>query len=140
MFTTAVVVAGINTFVYGTLLTRVSDNALKIAAGYSFWVDLIFTGLIGAMAVATGSLTGLMISAVTGLFISLALYGVKWYHGSATYKRVKVEGKRFKQVMLVEQGPTGLPACLKFIETPVKGIMNFVTKIRGNRTTMKTVV
>ena len=82
-----VVISAITVCVYFTLAFRVHSLAPKLAAGHSFWVDLLFTGMIALFAGATGSLTALMISSVTGLFISLSLFGMKWYYGSAKFVR-----------------------------------------------------
>ena len=91
-----VVISAITVCVYFTLAFRVHSLAPKLAAGHSFWVDLLFTGMIALFAGATGSLTALMISSVTGLFISLSLYGMKWYYGSAKFVR-KVNPKTGKK-------------------------------------------
>ena len=91
-----VVISAITCIVYFTLAFRVHSLAPKLAAGHSFWVDLLFTGMIALFAGATGSLTALMISSVTGLFISLSLYGMKWYYGSAKFVR-KVNPKTGKK-------------------------------------------
>lgn len=84
---TVICISAITVFVYYTLAFRIHPNAARLAAGHSFWVDLIFTGVIAAFAGLTGSLTALMISSVTGLFISLSLFGMKWYYGSAKFIR-----------------------------------------------------
>lgn len=80
-------ISAITVFVYATLCTRIHKNVIYLAAGHSFWVDLLFTGVIAIFAGVTGSLTAMMISSVTGLFISLGLFGLKWYHGSAKIVR-----------------------------------------------------
>lgn len=84
---TVVSISAITVFVYFTLAFRIHPDAALLAAGHSFWVDLLFTGVIAAFAGITGSLTAMMISAVTGLFISLSLFGMKWYYGSARFVR-----------------------------------------------------
>ena len=96
-----VVISAITCIVYFTLAFRVHSLAPKLAAGHSFWVDLLFTGMIALFAGATGSLTALMISSVTGLFISLSLYGMKWYYGSAKFVR-KVNPKTGKKGWKIE--------------------------------------
>lgn len=117
-----VVISAITVIVYFTLFTRIHRLAPKIAAGHSFWIDLLFTGMIAAFAGATGSLTALMISSVTGLFISLSLFGMKWYFGSAKIVR-KINpktGKKSWKLGVQEYGPTKklpsvLQSCLNMI-------------------------
>lgn len=93
---TVVSISAITVFVYFTLAFRIHPDAALLAAGHSFWVDLLFTGVIAAFAGITGSLTAMMISAVTGLFISLSLFGMKWYYGSAKFVR-KINPKTGKK-------------------------------------------
>lgn len=126
MLGTAIAVSTINVIVYGTLAQRVHPDALKLCAGYSFWVDLLFTGIVAGMAVATGSLTALIISSVTGLFISFSLYAVKWVHGSAKFAIVKEydveKGKDVRRIRKVFSGPTGLPKPLSFLSPIVSRV------------------
>lgn len=113
-----VVISAITVIVYFTLFARIHRLAPKLAAGHSFWVDLLFTGMIALFAGATGSLTALMISSVTGLFISLSLFGMKWYYGSAKFVR-KVNPKTGKKTW-------------KFgVEhyAPTKQVPSFITKV-----------
>lgn len=91
-----VVISAITVCVYFTLAFRIHKMAPKIIAGHSFWVDLLFTAVIAAFAGLTGSLTAMMISSVTGLFISLTLFGMNWYYGSARLVR-KVNAKTGKK-------------------------------------------
>ena len=84
---TAFVISVTTLVVYFSLAARIHSNMLLICAGHSFTVDLAFTALISVMAGITGSLTGLMISALTGLLISLSLFTIKWYYGSARIVR-----------------------------------------------------
>ena len=113
-----VVISAITVVVYFTLAFRVHRLAPKLAAGHSFWVDLLFTGMIALFAGATGSLTALMISSVTGLFISLSLFGMKWYYGSAKFVR-KVNPK------------TGKKSWKFGVEhyAPTKEVPSFITKV-----------
>ena len=109
-----VVISAITVCVYFTLAFRIHSLAPKLAAGHSFWVDLLFTGMIALFAGATGSLTALMISSVTGLFISLSLFGMKWYYGSAKITRkLNANGKKSWKLGVVYYPPTKqLPAFL----------------------------
>ena len=113
-----VVISAITVLVYFTLFARIHHLAPKLAAGHSFWVDLLFTGMIALFAGATGSLTALMISSVTGLFISLSLFAMKWYYGSAKFVR-KVNPK------------TGKKSWKFGVEhyAPTKQLPSFITKV-----------
>lgn len=113
-----VVISAITVFVYFTLAFRIHRLAPKLAAGHSFWVDLLFTGMIALFAGATGSLTALMISSVTGLIISLSLFVMKWYYGSAKFVR-KVNpktGKKSWKIGVEHYAPT-------------KQVPSFITKV-----------
>ena len=103
-----VVISAITVIVYFTLAFRIHKLAPKIIAGHSFWVDLLFTAVIAAFAGMTGSLTAMMISSVTGLFISLTLFGMKWYYGSARLvRKVNTEtGKKTWKLGIQEFPPT----------------------------------
>ena len=107
-----VCISAITVVVYFTLAFRVHKLAPKLASGHSFWVDLLFTGMIALFAGATGSLTALMISSVTGLFISLSLFGMKWYYGSAKIvRKLNKNGKKSWKLGVEEYPPTKqLPA------------------------------
>lgn len=119
-----VVISAITVVVYFTLFARVHRLAPKLAAGHSFWVDLLFTGMIALFAGATGSLTALMISSVTGLFISFSLFGMKWYYGSAKFvRKLNKHGKKSWKIGVEEYPPTKtLPTFLS----------NAFNKMRGN--------
>ena len=115
-----VVISAITVLVYFTLFARIHHLAPKLAAGHSFWVDLLFTGMIALFAGATGSLTALMISSVTGLFISLSLFGMKWYYGSAKFVRKinPVTGKKTWKFGVQHFAPTKkLPSFLQSIKS-----------------------
>ena len=115
-----VVISAITVLVYFTLFARIHHLAPKLAAGHSFWVDLLFTGMIALFAGATGSLTALMISSVTGLFISLSLFGMKWYYGSAKFVRKTnaVTGKKTWKFGVQHFAPTKkVPAFLQTIKS-----------------------
>ena len=115
-----VVISAITVLVYFTLFARIHHLAPKLAAGHSFWVDLLFTGMIALFAGATGSLTALMISSVTGLFISLSLFGMKWYYGSAKFVRKTnaVTGKKTWKFGVQHFAPTKkVPAILQSIKS-----------------------
>lgn len=105
---TVVCISAITVFVYFTLAFRIHKKAPKIIAGHSFWVDLLFTFVIATFAAVTGSLTAMMISSVTGLFISLSLFGMKWYYGSARLvRKVNSEtGKKTWKLGIQEFPPT----------------------------------
>ena len=121
-----VVISAITVCVYFTLFARIHHLAPKLAAGHSFWVDLLFTGLIAGFAAATGSLTALMISSVTGLFISLSLFGMKWYYGSAKFvRKINPEtGKKTWKLGVKQYAPT------KKVPSFIAKVLNTV---RGNK-------
>ena len=93
-------ISAITVFVYATLCTRIHKNVIYLAAGHSFWVDLLFTGVIAIFAGVTGSLTAMMISSVTGLLISCGLFYLKFYVGSAKLSR-KINSQTGKKTFKV---------------------------------------
>ena len=119
-----VVISAITVVVYFTLGFRIHRLAPKLAAGHSFWVDLLFTGMIALFAGATGSLTALMISSVTGLFISLSLFAMKWYYGSAKIVR-KIDsetGKKTWKLGVKQYAPTKkVPSFIAKVLNTVRG-------------------
>lgn len=118
--TTVIAISAITVFVYYSLAFRIHPNTAFLAAGHSFWVDLFFTGVIAAFAGITGSLTAMMISSVTGLFISLSLFGMKWYYGSAKFVRKinPVTGKKTWKFGVQHFAPTKkLPSFLQSIKS-----------------------
>ena len=116
---TVVVISAITVFVYFTLAFRIHKKAPKIIAGHSFWVDLLFTFVIATFAAVTGSLTAMMISSVTGLFISLSLFGMKWYYGSSKICR-QIDPKTGKKTWKL--GVQDFP--------PTKKLPNWIVAIR----------
>lgn len=56
-----------------SLAARMHKDAFGIIRGHNAAFDVIFTLILGGFMAASGSLTGLMISAVTGVLLSCTL-------------------------------------------------------------------
>lgn len=84
--------------VYISLVTRLNSKAIYYVTGYNAIVDLLFTLLIIGMAAATGTTTGLLVSAFTGVFLTIGLIFMKKYLGYVKLQRVKGTLFKFKTV------------------------------------------
>lgn len=114
MITIAIICGVLTAFVYISLVARLSKKALYYVTGYNALVDLIFTILIVGMAAATGTTTGLLVSAFTGLFLTIGLIVLKRYLGYVKLKKVKGTWFKFEPKAYL---PTNtLPSSLTFLQ------------------------
>lgn len=79
---------------YITLVARFSKRSLYLMNGYSAWVDLIFTVFVIVLSATTATTTALLISAFTGVFLSVSLVLLRRSLGYTKIERV--EGSNFK--------------------------------------------
>lgn len=73
------------------LVARLHKRAFALIRGHNALFDLIFTVILGGIMVSGGSLTGLMISAVTGVMLSGTLMTFNYTMGGT-----KVRNPNFK--------------------------------------------
>lgn len=73
------------------IAAKISPSFLKKALGYDWILDLSFTLGIMFLFGSTGTVSGMMIAVITGLFISLTLFVTKKFW--AYSKLEKVDGK-----------------------------------------------
>lgn len=110
---TAIVCASLTTIMYISLTTRFSPKSLYFVNGYNVIIDLVFTFLIVGMSAATGTLTALLISALTGVMLSVSLIIMNRYLGNAKFKRIK--GSWFKFKIVINSPKSKLPNCLQWV-------------------------
>jgi hypothetical protein len=114
---TVIVISAVSCFVMFSMVARIHTKMFSIMRGHDVLTDVIYTLAFTGLAVAGGSLTGLMISVVTGLFISLTLITTKRYMGyTRIVRRVnELTGKKYwfkwdlKSYPAVKQSPIYVP-------------------------------
>lgn len=84
---TVIAISAITAFIYFSIAFRVSKNAVKILSGHSVITDLVFTVGLSVFFASTGSITGALISVMTGLWISLVLIGLNRYTETMRFER-----------------------------------------------------
>lgn len=117
MVVIAATVAILSAVIYISLVARLTENGIYYVAGYNAWVDLFFTIFVIGVSAATGSVTGLLISAFTGVALTVMLIFLKRYTGGLRFKR-----QGFKFVKVVVPPTHKLPKALSFLSkfiTPV---------------------
>lgn len=94
MITIVVVTSTLIVFTYVSLAHRF--NILGLVIGHNAFVDVVFMMLVSGAAVITGSLTGMLVSVVTGFFLTCTLITMRKY---MPYKRIqrckKINGKGY---------------------------------------------
>lgn len=81
------------------LLRQIGNKAFKTMLGYAWVVEISCSIILPVIAMATGSLTGVLISIVAGTLITASLEVLKRVVGTRKYKRkqgwVETEGQSF---------------------------------------------
>lgn len=83
---------------YVTLVARFSKRSLYLMNGYSAFVDLLFTVFVIGISATTATTTALLISAFTGVFLSISLVLLRRYLGYTKIERVDGSWFKFKYV------------------------------------------
>lgn len=90
-----ITISAISCFVMFSMVARVHNKMFSIMRGHDVLTDVIYVTAFTGVAVASGTLTGVMISVVTGLFVSITLIASKRYMGYTRFTRsVKANGKK----------------------------------------------
>lgn len=114
MIATALICSSLTAIIYISLVARLTRNGIYYVAAYSAWFDLIFTLLAVVLAAATASVTGMLVSAFTGVSLTIMLIAMRRYLGGFKLERVKGTWFKFERVMLA---PTHkLPEFLSWIQ------------------------
>ena len=87
MITIVVVTSTLIVFTYISLFSRF--GMLKLVIGHNAFVDVVFMMLVSGAAVITGSLTGMLVSVVTGFFLTCALISMRKYMPYSRIQRRK---------------------------------------------------
>lgn len=98
MIVTAIVCASLTSIMYITLVARFSKRSLYLMNGYSAFVDLLFTVFVIGISATTATTTALLISAFTGVFLSISLVLLRRYLGYTKIERVDGSWFKFKYV------------------------------------------
>lgn len=109
----AFVCASLTTIMYISLVTRFSQKSLYYLNGYSVIVDVLFTVLVIGLSASTGTLTAMLISAFTGVMLSVSLILLKHYTGYTRIERVSGSWFKFKTVNYSPKGK--LPDWLSWV-------------------------
>lgn len=75
------------------ILYSINPHWLKVALGYSWVLDLTLGVGVSIMMLSTGSVSGLVMSAITGFCLSLSLITMKKLIGYRKFKTVNGEKK-----------------------------------------------
>lgn len=114
MIVTSIVCASLSCIMYITLVARFSKRSLYLMNGYSAFCDLLFTVFVIGMSATTATTTALLISAFTGVFLSVSLILLRRYLGYTKIERVNGSWFKFK---FVNYPPTSkLPSWLAKVE------------------------
>ena len=99
---------------YITLVGRFSKRSLYLMNGYSAFVDLLFTIFVIGISATTATTTALLISAFTGVILSVSLILLRRYLGYTKIERVNGSWFKYK---FVNYAPTfKLPSWLSKVE------------------------
>ena len=114
MIVTSIVCASLSCIMYITLVARFSKRSLYLMNGYSAFFDLLFTVFVIGMSATTATTTALLISAFTGVFLSVSLILLRRYLGYTKIERVNGSWFKYK---FVNYAPTfKLPSWLSKVE------------------------
>lgn len=114
MIGVALVCSSLTAIIYISLVARLTKNGIYYVAAYSAWFDLIFTIVAIGLAAATASVTGMLVSAFTGVSLTLMLIFMRRYLGGYKFKRV--QGKWFKFERITLQPTHKLPSFLNWLQ------------------------
>ena len=88
------VVGALGAFEIINLLRQAGDKAFKTVLGYAFIPEIILSIGLPALAACTGTISGVVIAAVSGFMITMTLMVCKKVIGTRKYKKNEVTGKR----------------------------------------------
>lgn len=77
-----------------SILYQFSPKVLKTVLGYAVWVEIFFSVGLTAMFMTTGTVSGMIIATLTGLFAAAIMQSTKYIIGYRRYTKDPVTGKR----------------------------------------------
>jgi hypothetical protein len=130
MTITVIVVASLFTaFEFLSIIGKMSPSLLRKVLGYEWIVDLVMSFGLMLYFGMTGSITGMIVAAITGFIFSVALYSAKHMIGYSKLHRVP--GTWFKFNWIEYPATWSSESAGSFLSRFVKGIGNFVMKFFG---------
>lgn len=69
-----------------SILAKASPRLLRIVLGYEVWIDLAFSLLIGIACGVSGTMSGFVIGAATGLIFGVSLFILARVYGYTKYE------------------------------------------------------
>jgi len=130
MSMTIIIVASMFTaFEFLSIIGKMSTSLLKKVLGYEYVVDIIMSFGMMLYFGLTGSVTGIIVSAVSGFIFSVALYAAKHIIG---YKKLeRVPGTWFKFRWVEYPATWNSQKAGGFISRMIGSIGRFVTNFFG---------
>lgn len=77
-----------------SILYQFSPKVLKTVLGYAVWVEIFFSVGLTAMFMTTGTVSGMIIATLTGLFAAAIMQSTKYIIGYRRYAKDPITGKR----------------------------------------------
>lgn len=114
MITVAIVCASLSCLMYISLVARFSQRSLYLMNGYSAIVDFLFTIFVIGISASTATTTALLISAFTGVFLSISLICLRRYLGYTKIERI--DGSYFKWKFVNYPPLAELPSWLNWLQ------------------------
>ncbi len=128
MTMTVIVIASLFTaFEFLSILGKMSPNLLKKILGYEYFIDILMSFGLMLYFGLTGSVTGIIVSAVSGFIFSIALYSAKNIIGYQKLQRVK--GTWFKFKWISYEGNWNAQKTGGFFAKTLKSIGNFIVNL-----------
>lgn len=130
MTMTIIIVASIFTaFEFLSVIGKMSTSLLKKVLGYEYVVDIFMSFGLMIYFGLTGSVTGIIVSAVSGFIFSVALYAAKHIIG---YKKLeRVPGTWFKFRWVEYPGDWSSEKAGGFFSRMIGSIGKFITNFFG---------
>ena len=108
------------------ILYSFSPKVLRTVLGYRVWLDIAMSLGLTLMAIATGTISGLVIGSLSAIVMTISLVAMKKVYGYARFERNPVTGKR----EFVEYIPQSNPESIgEFVRKTVNKTVELTSKI-----------
>lgn len=116
------------------ILYSLSPNLLKTVLGYRVWSDILLSGSLTIMGLATGTISGLVIGSLSAIAMTLALVFMKKLIGYRKYEKNSITGKREWVTYPGTMNATSVGSYLREITSKITlTTKNFITSISGKK-------
>ena len=130
MSMTIIVIASLFTaFEFLSIIGKMSTSLLKKVLGYEYVIDIIMSFGLMLYFGLTGSVTGIIVSAISGFIFSVALYSAKHIVGFKKLERIN--GSWFKWHWVEYPSDWNSEKAGGFFSRFIRSIGNFVSKFFG---------